>query len=48
MKKGDLLSVSQFGFRAHHSATIECTRLMEDTTLNFNSDMPTAAVFMEI
>jgi hypothetical protein len=44
--KNNLLNASQFGFRARHSTTLQCMRLMDHTTLNFN--MSTAAVFLDI
>jgi hypothetical protein len=37
---------SQFGFR--HSTTLQCMRLTDHVTLNFNNNMPTAAVFLDI
>jgi hypothetical protein len=43
-----LLNASQFGFHAHHSATLQCMRLTDHVTLNFNNNMPTAAVFLDI
>jgi hypothetical protein len=43
-----LLNASQFGFHAHHSTTLQCMRLTENVTLNFNDNMPTAAVFLDI
>jgi hypothetical protein len=43
-----LLNVSQFGFRARHSMTVQCMRLMGSVTLNFNNNMSTAAVFFDI
>jgi hypothetical protein len=42
-----LLGASKFGFRASHSTTLQCTRLT-DVTLNFNNNMATAAVFLDI
>jgi hypothetical protein len=43
-----LLNASQFGFRARHSRTLQCFRLTDHVTLNFNSKMSTAAVFLDI
>jgi hypothetical protein len=43
-----LLNAGQFGFRAHHSTTLQCMRLMDHATLNFNNKMSTAAVFLDI
>jgi hypothetical protein len=34
-----LLNASQFGFRAHHSTTLQCMRLADHITLNFNNKM---------
>jgi hypothetical protein len=44
----DLLNASQFGFRAHHSTTLQLIRLTDHVTLNFNNKMSTAAVFLDI
>jgi hypothetical protein len=43
----DLLKAGQFGFRACHSTTLQCMRLTDHVTLNFNN-MSTAAVFLDI
>jgi hypothetical protein len=43
-----LLDASQFGFHTHHSMTLQCTRLIDHITLNFNNNMPMAAVFLDI
>jgi hypothetical protein len=43
-----LLSASQFGFHARHSTTLQCIRLTDNVTLNFNNNMPKAAVFFDI
>jgi hypothetical protein len=39
---------SQIGFRAHHSVTFQCMRLTEHVTLNFNNNMSTAVLFLNI
>jgi hypothetical protein len=44
----DLLNASQFSFRARHSTTLQCMRLTDHVSLNFNSKMSTAAVFLDI
>jgi hypothetical protein len=45
----DLLNASHFGFRARHSTTLQCTRRLTDhVTLNFNKNMSTTAVFLDI
>jgi hypothetical protein len=38
----DLLNASQFGFPARHSKTLQCMRLTDHVTLNFNNNMSTA------
>jgi hypothetical protein len=43
-----LLNASQFGFRARRSTTLQCMRLTDHVTLNFNNNMSTAAVFLDI
>jgi hypothetical protein len=42
------LNASQFVFRSRHSMTLECMRLTDHVTLNFNNNISTAAVFMDI
>jgi hypothetical protein len=44
----NLLNANQFGFCTCHSTTLQCTRLMDYVTLNFNNKMSTAAVFLNI
>jgi hypothetical protein len=44
----NLLNASQFGFHARHSTTLQCMRLTDHITLNFNNNMSTAAVFLDI
>jgi hypothetical protein len=43
-----LLNASQFGFRARHSTTLQCMRLTDHVTLNFNNKICTASVFLDI
>jgi hypothetical protein len=43
-----LLSASHFGFPERHSTTLQCMRLTDHVTLNFNNKMFTAAVFLDI
>jgi hypothetical protein len=43
-----LLNASQFVFRARHSTTLQCMRLTDHVTLNFNNEMSTAALFLDI
>jgi hypothetical protein len=42
-----LLNAGQFGFRACHSTTLQCMRLTDHMTLNFNN-MSTPEVFLDI
>jgi hypothetical protein len=37
-----------FGLRAHHNTTLQCMRHTDHITLNFNNNMSTAAVFLDI
>jgi hypothetical protein len=43
-----LFNASQFGSRARHSTTLQCMRLTDHVTLNFNNKMSTTAVFLDI
>jgi hypothetical protein len=43
-----LLNASQFGFHACHSTTLQCMRLTDHMTLNFNNKVSTAVVFLDI
>jgi hypothetical protein len=43
-----LLNASQFGFRAHHSTTLQYTRITDHVTPNFNNNTSMAAVFLDI
>jgi hypothetical protein len=42
------MNASQFGFGADHSTTVQCMRLADYVALNFNNNMSTAAVFLDI
>jgi hypothetical protein len=44
----NLLNASQFGFRADHSTTFQCMGPADRVTLNFNNNMSTSAVFLDI
>jgi hypothetical protein len=44
----NLINASQFGFLAVHNMTLQCMRLADHVTLNFNSNMSMAAVFLDI
>jgi hypothetical protein len=48
LEERDLLNASQFGFPARHTTTLQCMRLTDHVTLNFNNNMSTAAVFLDI
>jgi hypothetical protein len=43
-----LLNENQFGLCACHSTTLQCMRLTDHVTLNFNNKISTAAVFLDI
>jgi hypothetical protein len=47
-----LVNASQFGFRTRlthtHTHTLQCMRLTDHVTLNFNNTISTAAVFLDI
>jgi hypothetical protein len=48
IKGRNLLSASQFGFRAHRSITLQSMMLTDHLTLNFEKKMSTAAIFLDI
>jgi hypothetical protein len=48
IKERYMLNATQFGFRARHSTMLQCMRLTDHVTLNFNNNMSTAAVFLDI
>jgi chemotaxis methyl-accepting protein methylase len=48
IEKRNLLNTSQFGFRANHSTPLQCMKLTDHVTLNFNNNMSTPAVFLDI
>jgi hypothetical protein len=48
IERKHLLNASQFGIRVNHSITFQCMRLTDHVTLNFNNNMSTAAVFLDI
>jgi hypothetical protein len=47
-KERGLLNASRFGSHARHSTTLQCMRLTDHVTLNFNNNMSTAAVSLDI
>jgi hypothetical protein len=48
IEERNLLNASQFGFRACHSTTLQCMRLVDHVTLHFNNNMSTVVVFLDI
>jgi hypothetical protein len=42
------LNANQVGFRARHSTTLQCMRLIDHGTLNFSNNISTASVFLDI
>jgi hypothetical protein len=47
-QKRGLLNENQFGFYDRHSTTLQCMKLTNHVILNFNNNMSTAAVFLDI
>jgi hypothetical protein len=47
-EKRGLHNASQFGCRARHSTTLQCMRLTDHVTLNFNNNLSTVAVILDI
>jgi hypothetical protein len=43
-----LHNTCQFGFRERHSTTLQCMRLTDHMTPNFNNNLSTVAVFLDI
>jgi hypothetical protein len=48
IEERNLLNEDQFGFHTYHSMTLQCIRLKDHVTLNFNNSMSVAAVFLAI
>jgi hypothetical protein len=48
MEGKDELNASQFGFRALHRKTLQCVKLTDHVTLNFNNKMATTVVFSDV
>jgi hypothetical protein len=48
IEQRSLLNAGHFGFRASHSTTLQCMRLMDHVIINLNNKMSTAAVFLDI
>jgi hypothetical protein len=47
-RERNFLNASQFGLRARHSTTLQCMRLADQVTINFNNNIATAAVFLDV
>jgi hypothetical protein len=43
-----LLNATQFGFHACHGTTVQSMKLTDHVTLNFNNNMSTTMVFLDI
>jgi hypothetical protein len=43
-----LLNASSFGLHAQHSKTLQCVRVTDHVTINFNNNVCMAAVFLDI
>jgi hypothetical protein len=48
VEERSLLNASQFGIHARHSTTLQCMRLTDHVTLNFNNNMFIATAFLDI
>jgi hypothetical protein len=48
IEERDLLNASQFGFLARHSTTFQYMRVTDHVTLNFNNNISTTAVFLNV
>jgi hypothetical protein len=48
MEERCLFNASQFSFRARHNTALQRMRLKDHVTLNFEDNMSTAAVFLDI
>jgi hypothetical protein len=48
IREKHLLNANQFGFHARHSTTLQCMRLADHVTLNFNNKMSIAVIFLDI
>jgi hypothetical protein len=47
-EKNNIVNLCQFCLCACHSTTLQCMRLTDHVTLNFNNNMSMAAVFLDI
>jgi hypothetical protein len=48
IEERSLLNASEFGFCARHSMALQCMRLMDHVTLNFDNNISMATVFLDI
>jgi hypothetical protein len=48
IKEINILNACQSGFRARHSTTLQCMKLTDHVILNFNNNISTAAVLLDI
>jgi hypothetical protein len=48
IEENNMLSGCQSGFRARHRTMLQFMRLTDNVTPNFNNNMPTVAVFLDI
>jgi hypothetical protein len=48
VEENNLLNERHFAFRARYSTALQCMRLTDHMTLNFNNSVSTVAVFMDI
>jgi hypothetical protein len=48
LEANNLLNANQLGFRARHSMTLQCMKLTDHVTLNFNNNMSTSVVLLDI
>jgi hypothetical protein len=44
----ELLNANHFGFRVRHSTTLQCMKLTDHVTLDFNNNVYMSAVFLDI
>jgi hypothetical protein len=44
----NLLNANQFGFRARDTTTLECMRLADHVSLNFNNTISMSSAFLDI
>jgi hypothetical protein len=47
VEEKNLLHAGQFGFRAHHSTTLQCLKLPDHVALNFSNSSSTAVILLD-